>query len=74
MVSAIDLLGNASKLPDADCVSAADSGGLLAGLDPQAPTIKISPASPNEDDKEMRDFQVRRDLGEVVAGTSAKTD
>ena len=78
MVSAVDLPGNASKLPDADRVSAADctagSPGLPAGVDLQAPTITLSPASPKENDEEMRDVQGRRDLGDVVAGTSAWTD
>ena len=72
------LLGNASKPPYADCVSAADctadSAGLPVGVDLQAPTINLSPASPKENDEEMRDVQGRRDLGEVVAGTPAWTD
>ena len=64
VVSAVDLLGNESKLPDADadCVSAsaydADSAGLLAGVDLQEPTIAFSPASPKADARTMANFQV----------------
>ena len=54
VVSAVDRLGNESKLPkaDADCVAAgvyntATSAGLLAGIDVQAPTISFSAASPS---------------------------
>ena len=65
VVSAVDLLGNESKLPDADddCVSAedydVDSAGLLAGVDLQAPTIAFSPATPKENAATMRNFQVQ---------------
>ena len=65
VVSAVDLLGNESKLPDADddCVSAedydVDSAGLLAGVDLQASTIAFSPASPRENAATMRNFQVQ---------------
>ena len=69
VVSAVDILGNESKLPkaDDDCVPAAAyetddddeyPAGLLASVDTQAPTIVFSPTSPKENDKEMRDFQV----------------
>ena len=60
------MLGNESKLPDADadCVKAADyevgSAGLLVGVDLQQPTIEFSPASPEENaDTTMRNFQVQ---------------
>ena len=72
VVSAVDLLGNESKLPkaDADCVKAADyeteeddettyAAGLLAGVDLQAPTIAFSPSSPKADAATMRNFQVQ---------------
>ncbi|MDE2823272.1 MAG: hypothetical protein OXK79_07180, partial [Chloroflexota bacterium] len=69
VVSATDMLGNESKLPDADanCVSAANydatdadnSAGLLAGVDLQAPTIAFSPASPKANATTMRNFQVQ---------------
>ena len=69
VVSAVDLLGNESKLPDADdaCVSADDydadeadmSAGLLAGVDVDAPTIKFSPSSPKANATTMRNFQVQ---------------
>ena len=72
MVSAVDLLGNASKLPDADRVSAADctagSPGLLAGVDLQAPTITPSPASPKENDEEMRDVRADETLVTSLPG------
>ena len=69
VVSAVDMLGNESKLPDADddCVSAADydadnpdkSAGLLAGVDLQEPTIAFSPQSPKENAATMENFQVQ---------------
>ena len=65
VVSAVDMLGNESKLPDADddCVSAedydVDSAGLLAGVDLQAPTIAFSPASPKANAATMRNFQLQ---------------
>ena len=65
VVSAVDRLGNESKLPkaDADCVAAsaytATSAGLLAGIDVQAPTIAFLPASPNVNGNIMRNFQVQ---------------
>ena len=65
VVSAVDMLGNESKLPDADddCVSVKDydvaSAGLLAGVDLQAPTIAFSPASPKADAATMRNFQMQ---------------
>ena len=84
VVSAVDLLGNESKLPkaDADCEpfnlygTEADgettyAAGLLAGVDLQAPTIEFSPTSPKENDKEMRDFQVHlADEGSGIRETS----
>ena len=65
VVSAVDLLGNESKLPDADddCVSADDyddnSAGLLAGADLAPPTIAFSPASPKADARTVGNFQVQ---------------
>ena len=69
VVSAVDMLGNESKLPDADdaCVKASDynatdadnSAGLLVGVDLQDPTIDFSPASPKADAATMKDFQVQ---------------
>ena len=65
VVSAVDMLGNESKLPDADaaCVKAEEyevgSAGLLVGVDLQKPTIEFSPASPEENAATMRNFQVQ---------------
>ena len=65
VVSAVDMLGNESKLPKAadSCVKAEDyevgSAGLLVGVDLQAPTIEFSPASPKENAATMRNFQVQ---------------
>ena len=80
VVSAVDLLGNESKLPDADaaCVSADEydadeadmSAGLLAGVDVDAPTIKFSPASPDADDTSLKEFQVQA----ADAGSGIRTE
>ena len=65
VVSAVDMLGNESKLPKATdaCVTAegyvVGSAGLLAGVDLQAPTIEFSPISPEENAATMRNFQVQ---------------
>ncbi len=72
VVSAVDLLGNESKLPkaDADCVKAADysetdedgattyAAGLLAGVDTKVPTIRFTATSPKADATTVRNFQV----------------
>ena len=84
VVSAVDLLGNESKLPGAtgDCKSAADyattsdatttyAAGLLAGVDLVAPAIKFSPASPKADDNVLRDFQVQ--ATDAASGVRATT-
>ena len=80
VVSAVDLLGNESKLPAADknCVSADDydadeadmSAGLLAGVDVDAPTIKFSPASPKANDTSLKEFQVQA----ADAGSGIRTE
>ena len=67
VVSAVDMLGNESKLPKADeaCVKADEyevgSAGLLAGVDLQKPTIAFSPSSPEENAATMRNFTVQLD-------------
>ena len=73
VITAMDLLGNESKLPkaDADCaahdayVGGTDdaptyAAGLLAGVDLTAPTIKFSPASPKADDNVLRSSRCRQ--------------
>ena len=70
IATAVDLLGNESKLPSAGsaCVAAAKyveredgdyPGGLRAGLDVTAPTIEFSPASPKEDASSLKEFQLQ---------------
>ena len=74
VVTAMDLLGNESKLPkDGDaCVKFADyvgeedddgnttyPAGLRAGLDVLAPTIEFSTASPKADASSLKEFQVQ---------------
>ena len=76
VASAVDLLGNESKLPDADadCVKAddyeADDAGILAGVDLQVPTIAFSPSSPKANAATMRDFQVQ--LADEGSGIRSK--
>ena len=81
VVSAVDMLGNESKLPkaDEDCVKASDydedednSAGLLVGVDLQKPTIEFSPASPKADARTMGNFQVQ--LADVGSGIRADKD
>ena len=69
VVSAVDMLGNQSKLPkaDEDCVTAevyaaADDdkpAGLLVGWDLQEPTITFTAASPKANGTSLREFQVQ---------------
>ena len=73
VVSAVDMLGNESKLPKAndDCVTAdayeVGSAGLLVGVDLQKPTIVFSPASPEENAATMNNFQVQlADEGSLI--------
>ena len=88
VVSAVDMLGNESKLPaaSANCVDAAaykaavedaetdTPAGLLAGVDVDAPTIKFSPSSPKADATTMRNFQVQiADGGSGIRATDPVT-
>ena len=70
IATAVDLLGNESKLPSAGsaCAKAADymasedgdyPGGLRAGLDVTAPTIEFTASSPKDNSREVDDYQVR---------------
>ena len=85
IATAVDLLGNESKLPSAGspCAMAAsyvgedDEGnatyaaGIRAGLDVAPPTIEFSPASPKENASSLREFQVQvADAGTSSTGRS----
>ena len=65
VVSAVDMLGNESKLPKAAeaCVTAeayeAGSAGLLAGVDLQEPTITFTAGGPKENGTSLEEFQVQ---------------
>ena len=74
IATAVDLLGNESKLPSAGKLCVADGSyvgeededgittypaGLRAGLDVSAPTIEFSAASPKEDGSSLKNFQVQ---------------
>ena len=83
VITAMDLLGNESRLPkkDAACVAhdayvggtdAAPTyaAGLLAGVDLTAPAIRFSPASPKADDNVLREFQMQ--VADAASGIRAE--
>ena len=81
IATAVDLLGNESKLPSAGTPCAlADKyvpdedddypAGLRAGLDVSVPTIEFSPSSPKENGSELKNFQVQV---EDVGGSTGKS-
>ena len=74
IATAVDLLGNESKLPSAGNACVTDDkyvgtedddgnttypAGLRAGLDVTAPTIEFSPASPKADASSLKEFQLQ---------------
>ena len=86
IATAVDLLGNESKLPSAGkaCVVAAKyvgvedddenttyPAGLRGGLDVSAPTIEFSPASPKEDASSLKEFQVQ--VADDAGGSTGKS-
>ena len=88
VVSAVDILGNESGLPDADedCVSWDEyattddddvttyAAGLLAGADLAPPTIVFSPASPKANATTVTNFQVQvADEGSGIRATDPVT-
>ncbi|MDE0248873.1 MAG: Ig-like domain-containing protein [Gammaproteobacteria bacterium] len=82
IATAVDLLGNESKLPKAStaCVTAANyaadedgdyPAGLRAGLDVAAPTIEFTTASPKADASSLKEFQLQ--VADVGASSTGKS-
>ena len=86
IATAVDLLGNESKLPSAGsaCAKAGDyvadedgdyPAGLRAGLDVTAPTIAFSTASPRANASSLKEFQVQvADVGGSTGKSGLHSD